>query len=123
MDEKKFTYIVEAVYAKTDFDKEHGWSTFVNVHSVTFSGDNQEATKFDAQKEMDRIIRYGFSGKNGPVLRNQVLPSAIYNVALIDYNQYQALADDLAAKESSASVPADMPMTPEPAFVDSVVAS
>jgi hypothetical protein len=93
MNEKKYTFLVEVIYAQVvtvqNEDKTYTRKSEIEAQVFSFSDDKQDIAKRDAQRYMDKVIRYGLDLHGGSILKTVILPSSIYQVGLVDYNKYE----------------------------------
>lgn len=122
MTEKAYKYLVEIIYAavsvKPDANGNDVRVPEVSATHFEFSDDNKERARYEAQKFMDRTMRHGLDLHGGSVIKSVIMPHAIYQVGLIDYNKYEE-ETKLGIESIRSTLPAQVPETAEPAVIDS----
>lgn len=89
---KEYTYLVEVIYDEVivigNGTPEARREVNIQSQVFSFTDDNQQAARQAAEKEMDRIIRYGLKLHGGSVIKTVILPGSVRQVGLVDYNLY-----------------------------------
>lgn len=123
--EKEHVYLVEVTFEAVAVE-ENVQTLKLQTEVATFKDFKKSEAKRRAQDFYDRVIRYGLSKSGGSVVKAQVPPNCIKNIALVDYDKYQEDAAVMMeqaqamAQESEASaglVTPDVEASAEPADI------
>ena len=94
--------VFEQVFIRADEQGTKRRDVEITAQVYEFQDAKQAVALRDAQREFDNILRRGLKLKGGSILKNVIPPSAIKQIALVDYNLYQKEAE-IEAQEQAQS--------------------
>lgn len=85
-------YLLEVIYNKVEVENNgtEGMRQYVRVatHVMRFEDPNKSVALQNANREMDRVLRYGLKMSGGAVIKSVITPAAILQVGIVDHEKW-----------------------------------
>lgn len=113
-------YLIEVIYEEigdsTGADGQFELKSTLKSQVWSFENEDATVALTDARNELQRVVNEGLKLHGGAVIETTILPSAIKQIGLIDFDRYEA--DNSAVKSVASPVTPEMPVATETTPVD-----